>query len=126
MEGEGIAMPSLSRSCKGKFGRCDAIVSGSERYCPECKPDAVKRQPTRPEKVARDAVYRTTRWRNLRAFYLRRHPLCVECERNGRITPSVAVDHIVPHRGDMALFYAGDNLQALCASCHNSKSAGGE
>jgi 5-methylcytosine-specific restriction enzyme A len=87
----------------------------------------LKRRETRPEKIARDAVYQTARWRNLRRFYLKRHPLCVLCERNGRITQSVAVDHIVPHRGNMALFWDSENnLQALCERCHNSKSAGGQ
>jgi len=35
------------------------------------------------------------------------------------------VDHIVPHRGDMQLFWAAPNHQALCASCSNAKSARG-
>lgn len=29
-------------------------------------------------------------------------------------------DHIVPHRGDPQKFFDPDNLQTLCASCHNS------
>jgi 5-methylcytosine-specific restriction protein A len=32
-------------------------------------------------------------------------------------------DHIVPHRGDPALLWDPANLQALCARCHNRKTA---
>ncbi|MBL9047053.1 MAG: HNH endonuclease [Tabrizicola sp.] len=30
-------------------------------------------------------------------------------------------DHVVPHRGDRALFLDPDNLQCLCKACHDSK-----
>nr|WP_307877464.1 MULTISPECIES: HNH endonuclease [unclassified Rhizobium] len=30
------------------------------------------------------------------------------------------VDHIIPHRGDQALFWHHANWQPLCAPCHNS------
>jgi 5-methylcytosine-specific restriction protein A len=33
------------------------------------------------------------------------------------------VDHIVSHHGDEALFWDEDNLQALCKSCHDKKTA---
>lgn len=33
------------------------------------------------------------------------------------------VDHIEPHRGDMALFLDVANLQVLCESCHGRKTA---
>ena len=34
--------------------------------------------------------------------------------------PATVVDHIVPHKGDMALFWDKSNWQGLCAHCHNS------
>jgi 5-methylcytosine-specific restriction protein A len=33
------------------------------------------------------------------------------------------VDHIVPHKGDMRLFWDPRNHQGLCERCHNSKTA---
>ena len=35
------------------------------------------------------------------------------------------VDHIVPHRGDQALFWDEQNWQPLCKSCHDKKTGGG-
>lgn len=61
-----------------------------------------------------------SRWRKARAAYLTKHPLCVMCEAQGRVTAATVVDHIVPHRGDSALFWdSANNWQALCAPCHN-------
>ena len=33
----------------------------------------------------------------------------------------LALDHIIPHRGDRRLFWDRNNWQALCKSCHDSK-----
>lgn len=38
----------------------------------------------------------------------------------GRYVAATVVDHIVPHRGDMKLFWDRDNWQALCKACHDS------
>jgi 5-methylcytosine-specific restriction protein A len=56
-------------------------------------------------------------WRRARAAHLAEHPLCVECERQGSSVPATVVDHIAPHRGDMALFWDSTNWQSLCATC---------
>lgn len=61
-----------------------------------------------------------TRWQKARASFLRSHPLCAEHQRRGHIVPATVVDHIVPHRGDRALFWEHGNWQALCETCHNS------
>ena len=70
----------------------------------------------RPSANARGYDYR---WQKARLHFLRRHPLCAECQRAGRIEPSVVVDHIIPHRGDMTLFWDEDNWRALCKPCHD-------
>jgi len=63
----------------------------------------------------------THRWDKARATYLRSHPLCVMCEREGRVTAATVVDHIVPHRGDQRLFWdVENNWQSLCKSHHDS------
>lgn len=61
-----------------------------------------------------------SRWQKARAGYLRNHPLCADCEQRGRVTIATVVDHVIPHKGDMTLFWDSGNWQPLCASCHNS------
>lgn len=65
----------------------------------------------------------TRAWQRARAAYLARHPLCVYCERDGRVSASTIVDHITPHRGDMARFWDPTNWQALCKRCHDGAKA---
>lgn len=66
------------------------------------------------------------RWRKARAVFLRCNPLCVgpACAGAGLITPATVVDHIIPHKGDKALFWDETNWQPMCASCHSAKTAG--
>lgn len=58
-------------------------------------------------------LYRTTRWLKRRTRQLQAEPLCRTCRLAGRTTAATVADHIVPHRGDRALFYEGE-LQSLC------------
>lgn len=60
------------------------------------------------------------RWQKARETFLRENPLCVMCQREGRTTAAEVVDHIVPHRGDKALFWDRGNWQPLCHHHHNS------
>ncbi|QDD91927.1 HNH endonuclease [Pseudomonas oryzihabitans] len=60
------------------------------------------------------------KWQKARERHLAGHPLCVYCQRQGLVTAATVVDHVVPHRGDMALFWDSSNWQSLCASCHSS------
>ncbi len=62
-----------------------------------------------------------SRWRKARKLFLKRHPLCEKCKEQGRFVKAEVVDHIVPHRGDGKLFWDEGNWQALCKSCHDSK-----
>lgn len=64
-------------------------------------------------------------WRKFRKAWLDANPLCVECRKAGRDTLATDVDHIVPHRGDMELFWQEGNHQSLCGRCHKAKSARG-
>lgn len=60
------------------------------------------------------------RWRAARERFLRRHPLCVASLANGLTVAADVVDHIVPHRGDMVLFWDPSNWQALSKGVHDS------
>ena len=62
----------------------------------------------------------------LRDRFLAANPLCMECDRQGRVEPAVDVDHIVPHRGDPKLLRHWDNLQSLCHRHHSLKTARGQ
>jgi 5-methylcytosine-specific restriction enzyme A len=59
-------------------------------------------------------------------------PVMSRCYEEGRVTPVYQVDHVVPHRGDPALFKDRSkrvvdqpNWQSLCQSCGARKSAAG-
>jgi 5-methylcytosine-specific restriction protein A len=60
------------------------------------------------------------KWQKARERYLNSNPLCVYCQQIGRVTAASIVDHIVAHRGDMALFWDQTNWQSLCKPCHDS------
>ncbi|WP_235579323.1 HNH endonuclease [Pseudorhodoferax sp. Leaf274] len=68
------------------------------------------------------ATPRTTgrKLQRMRAELFARCPLCVECERLGRVTEATQRDHIKP----LAEGGADDdsNVQALCDDCHEAKS----
>jgi 5-methylcytosine-specific restriction protein A len=63
----------------------------------------------------------SSRWQKARKRFLAKQPLCVECERTGKLTPSTVVDHIKPYRGDKVLFWNEGNWQSLCRKCHDRK-----
>lgn len=88
------------------------------RYCPK----HAKREQKRYDKNRGTAAQRgyDHRWQKTRKHYLSEHPLCVECAKLDKVVPATVVDHIVPHKGDTALFWDRGNWQALCARCHNS------
>ena len=60
------------------------------------------------------------KWQKARDAYLKKHPLCVDHERRGYVEPATVVDHIIPHSGDMTLFWDSSNWQSLCKVCHDS------
>lgn len=60
-------------------------------------------------------------WKRIRDRYIAEHPLCEQCEKNGRITPAQEVHHIQPlSRGGTNEY---GNLMALCTSCHSEITA---
>lgn len=98
---------------------CPALTN--ERYCEKHRKQEQRRYDER-RGTAHQRGY-TVRWRRVRESYLRRHPLCVECEKKDRITAATVVDHIIPHKGDHELFWNEDNWQSLCKTHHDIKTA---
>ncbi|MEQ8154481.1 MAG: HNH endonuclease signature motif containing protein [Clostridiaceae bacterium] len=62
-----------------------------------------------------------SKWRTVSKIYLKRNPLCVSCLKDIKFVEAAVVDHIIPHRGDKALFWDESNWQALCKRCHDVK-----
>lgn len=71
-------------------------------------------------------LYNCTRWRKSREVWLANNPMCVECGRNGIARGGNQLDHIIPHNGDLLLFWSADNWQTLCVECHGRKTRRGE
>jgi 5-methylcytosine-specific restriction protein A len=66
--------------------------------------------------------YQSAAWRAVRAACLRAHPLCRLCEARGLLVAARVVDHVTPIKDGGERFEAS-NLQGLCVSCHNAKTA---
>lgn len=100
---------------------------GCPRYAePNTNVCSVHKRPHAPKKgdaAIMHKLYCTRAWLDGRTAFLAIHPLCAECEKAGRLTAACIVDHIVPHQGDLALFYDQDNWQPLCKPCHDRKTA---
>ena len=68
--------------------------------------------------------YASKAWRDLRDWYIQRHPLCERCFEQGKITPAEHVHHKTPFltgitKSDkFALLTDPDNLMSVCAPCH--------
>ena len=95
---------------------CPALVHVGEIYCAAHagghKQDYAR---VHPEYFK---LYNNKRWRLYRKMFLAEHPLCVQCGRGASV-----VDHIEPHQGVWDKFWEPSNHQALCAQCHNTKTA---
>jgi 5-methylcytosine-specific restriction protein A len=103
-------------------------------WCPRCRQVHGERCPqaavtTRAADVRRGTAHQRgygRKWRETSAAYLAAHPLCRECEQLGRTTAATVTDHIVPHRGDMKLFWDAANWQPLCGFHHGRKTGRGQ
>ena len=92
-----------------------------EAYLQKAKQKATREyNAARPD---RHKFYHTKRWKNLRDYVMARSPLCAECLKHGIITAGQLVDHIIPI-ADGGAEMDINNLQVLCAACHNRKHAG--
>jgi len=97
-----------------------ARLATSGAYCEQHRKDYERATDNR--KTSDERGY-NSRWRKASKMFMRSHPLCAECMRQGVATPAQVVDHIIPHKGDASLFWDVGNWQALCKSCHDRKTA---
>lgn len=113
-------MPSLAaKPCR--HAGCSALVRDGGGYCPSHKRVVQKEVDSRRESsTQRGYGYK---WQKAREGFLRNHPLCVECGKQGQLVKATIVDHIIPHKGDKDLFWDRNNWQPLCKTCHDAKTA---
>lgn len=108
-------MPSKPlKPCKSS-GCPELVQSG---YCDKHKKNNYEYDKKRGTANQRGYTYR---WQQYRELFLKKNPICVECEEEELITPSTTVDHIVPHKGDHKLFWDSKNHQGLCKRHHDRK-----
>jgi 5-methylcytosine-specific restriction protein A len=101
--------------CKG----CGRPVHG--RYCDACL-QAGKGKEQRATAAQRGYG---ARWQKTSRAYLLAHPIAVDYfgTHGDRVYAAVVVDHIIPHRGDMKLFWDPNNWQGLTKRDHDRKTA---
>lgn len=94
---------------------CGRIIPHGVRC--ECQRQATRERNTRHDARRPSARQRgyDSKWQRERAAYLHVYSHCRKCG-----NPATTVDHIIPHRGDRALFWNRSNWQPLCTRCHNS------
>jgi 5-methylcytosine-specific restriction protein A len=117
-----MKLTTLKPRVKQVASRLQSVQAGSWR-----KPDQ--------SSTARGYGYK---WQQARADYLAANPWCVYCLRARGIDAidpgqqlalaiaagalpiaATVVDHRIPHRGDMNLFWKRSNWQPLCGPCHS-------
>jgi 5-methylcytosine-specific restriction protein A len=94
---------------------CTNLVDHNVRYCDD--------HAQHNGRSGGDNSHYNYRWKQLRARYLSRHPLCADCQQAGRLTPATEVHHVIPvAQGGSD---RSENLLGLCKSCHSRRTRGG-
>jgi len=102
---------------------CTELIPYNVRYCDKHRKQ--KAHETMQSHKKNDKFFRfyqSTQWRKTRNAYMDGHPWCGICLLHGKHKLATSVDHIKPLKlcdEDEQLSF--DNLQSLCASCHNFK-----
>jgi len=65
-------------------------------------------------------------WQRFRDWFLRRHPLCHDCEGRGDVVPAAEVHHIKKLADHPELRCVESNCMALCKACHSKRTGRGE
>ncbi len=78
-------------------------------------------------RLLRRQAYNNTAWRQLRNSYLKLHPLCENCLKEGKVVPAEDVHHKRSpfQKGEInwTLLMEPENLQSLCKECHGKEHA---
>lgn len=88
------------------------------------KPKKAKKKEKKLYEEERRKIYKSTRWRKLRALKIAEQPLCEMCLKEGKTTIAEDVHHIESfmstddHMRRMALAYDYENLMSICKTHH--------
>ena len=112
----------MSKLCT--YPGCREIVDDGTARCPHHTeaPSFTPKKRYRHHYHDGKRIYQSARWRRLRDVQIQREPFCRDCLKYDVVTPAKIADHIVEIEdgGDV---WNIDNLQSLCFSCHNAKTA---
>lgn len=102
----------VGKACKEPG--CPGLATGKAKYCPaHSKKDGAFGGSARE----RAEIYKTAAWQKARKAKLALTPLCEQCG-----DPAIVVHHRLQVRLVPGMAFAPDNLEALCARCHNRES----
>lgn len=106
-------MPSRpKRPCS--YPGCPKLTDG--QYC-EDHAAVARRQYNRYERAPDINKKYGRAWKRIRDRHISQHPLCEQCEKEGKLIPAAEVHHKIPiSKGGT---HARENLMSLCRSCHN-------
>lgn len=94
---------------------CSLLVE-SGQYCGEHQKLMDKRYNKHERDPSTNKRYGRA-WKRIRDRYIKSHPLCEECKKQGKVTAAQEVHHILPlSRGGTNDI---ENLMSLCTSCHS-------
>ena len=117
-------------------GNCGALVL--KGYCPKCERRSPRKLAEQQRSLTRDkrvkGAYDSVAWKRAREGFFAKHPDCVGLKLRpdgpvvinthpGVVVAAAELDHILPHGGDMVLFWQRSNWQGGCKSCHSVKTA---
>ena len=103
-------MPSINRKA------CPTHGIYITKRCEQCKKQTAKIYNQQSRNKESVSIYNTRRWQKVRELQLMKNPLC-KC---GEI--AAIADHVI-ELVDGGEAYSLDNLESMCRSCHNSKTA---
>lgn len=96
---------------------CPALVVSGK--CDEHKAEYNR---TRKKPAEKSKQY-DWQWRRLRAWHIKREPLCRVCLGDGRIVAADEVHHVVAIHVDPSRRLDPTNLMSLCTPCHDAQHA---
>ena len=99
---------------------CGLLAENGKQYCLKHQQESDRRYDQYQRNDDHGHRYGRA-WKRIRDRYVRAHPLCEECKKQGKLTPTEEVHHILPlSKGGTN---AASNLMALCKSCHSKITA---
>lgn len=113
----------------------DLMALAAKRRCPEpgcpelteggrCKQHrytAHERHASSERQKEHGGWYSKKAWRDFRAWFVSKHPLCVQCKLDGRATPVDQVDHIFGREEQPQWALTEEACQSLCYGHHTQK-----